>query len=149
MRKSLLALAAFGTLGMGTALPARAQNVTHSAQSQQVYWTYTGAIKPGRLDDFRQLVSEAVANSANEPGTLEYQYNLSPDQRSFDIVERYVDSSAVVTHVNGFKQKYGKRFGADATTTRFAVYGTPSAEAKQVLAGFKPIYFTSIDGFVR
>jgi quinol monooxygenase YgiN len=149
MQKSMLVLLASVAIAVTQIPQSRAQNVTHSAQSQQIYWTYTGSIKPGRLDDFRQLVSEAVANTANEPGTLEYQYNLAPDNRTFDIVERYVDSNAVVTHVNGFKEKYGKRFGADTTGTRFAVYGPVSAEAKQVLAGFNPIYMSPIDGFVR
>lgn len=149
MQKSTLALVAMSAVALGIMSKSWAQNVTHSAQSQQVYWTYTGSIKPGRLDDFRQLVGEAVASTASEPGTLEYQYNLAPDKRTFDIVERYVDSNAVVTHVNGFKAKYGKRFVADTTGTRFAVYGPVNAEAKQVLTGFKPIYMSPIDGFVR
>jgi len=149
MQKSALALVVMSAVAVGIVPESWAQNVTHSAQSQQVYWTYTGSIKPGRLNDFRQLVGEAVANTANEPGALEYQYNLAPDNRTFDIVERYVDSNAVVTHVNGFKEKYGKRFVADTTGTRFAVYGPVNAEAKQVLAGFKPIYMSPIDGFVR
>lgn len=106
-------------------------------------------MNPGRLDDFKQLVAEAVANTVKEPHTLAYQYSLSPDQKSIDIVERYVDSNAVVTHVNGFKEKFGKRFGEDVTGTRFAVYGPVSAEAKEALTGFNAVYMSPIDGFVR
>jgi quinol monooxygenase YgiN len=112
-------------------LEAQAQNVVSSAQSPQIYWIYSATVNPGRLDDFKQLVAEAVANTAKEPNTLEYQYNLSPDQKS--IVERYVDSAAVVVHVNGFKEKFGKRFVEDVTGTRFAVYGPVSAEAKEAM----------------
>jgi quinol monooxygenase YgiN len=112
-------------------LEAQAQNVVSSAQSPQIYWIYSATVNPGRLDDFKQPVAEAVANTAKEPNTLEYQYNLSPDQKS--IVERYVDSAAVVVHVNGFKEKFGKRFVEDVTGTRFAVYGPVSAEAKEAM----------------
>jgi len=141
----LVSLAALGAM----TLAAQAQNTVRSAQSQQVYWDLSATVNPGKLDDFKQLVAAAVANTEREPKTLEYQYSLSPDQKSIDIVERYVDSSAVVTHVNGFKAKFGKRFMEDVTPTHFAVYGPVSAEAKEVLAGFNPTYMSPIDGFAR
>lgn len=129
---------------------AEAQNAVSSADSPQIYWIYSATVNSGRLDDFKQLVTEAVANTAKEPHTLEYQYSLSPDQKSIDIVERYVDSAAVVTHVNGLKAKFGKRFVEDVTGTHFAVYGPVSAEAKDALTGFNAVYMmSSIDGFVR
>jgi quinol monooxygenase YgiN len=141
----LLSVAALAAL----TLEAQAQNAVSSAQSPQIYWIYSATVKPGRLDDFKQLVAEAVANTTKEPHTLVYQYSLSPDQKSVDIVERYVDSADVVAHVNGFKAKFGKRFVEDVTGIRFTVYGPVSAEAKEVLAGFNPIYMSPIDGFVR
>lgn len=145
MRMLLVSLAALGAMTLET----QAQNTVRSADSPQVYWDLSATVNPGRLDDFRQLVVEAVANTAKEPKTLEYQYSLSPDQKSIDIVERYVDTNAVVTHVNGFKAKFGKRFMEDVMPTHFAVYGPVSAEAKAVLAGFNPVYMSPIDGFAR
>ena len=70
---------------------AEAQTAVKSAKSPQIYWIYTATVNPGRLDDFKQLVAEAVANTEKEPRTLEYQYSLTPDQKSIDIVERYVE----------------------------------------------------------
>jgi quinol monooxygenase YgiN len=145
MRMLVVSLVALGAMTVG----AQAQKAVRSAESPQIYWTYSATVNPGRLDDFKQLVAEAVANTEKEPNTLEYQYSLSPDQKSIDIVERYVDSNAVVAHVNGFKAKFGKRFVEDVTGTHFAVYGPVSAAAKEVLAGFNPVYMSPIDGFVR
>ncbi len=148
MKKTRLPLLAAAALGALT-LEAQAQNAESSAQSPQIYWVYSATVNPGRLDDFKQLVAEAVANTEKEPNTLEYQYSLSPDQKSVVIVERYVDSGAVVAHVNGFKAKFGRRFVADVTGTHFTVYGPVSAEAKETLSGFNPVYMSPIDGFVR
>ena len=145
MQKFVLALIALGAMP----LAAQAQNTVRSAQSPQVYWDLSATVNPGKLDDFKQLVAAAVANTEREPKTLEYQYSLSPDQKSIDIVERYVDADAVVTHVNGFKAKFGKRFMEDVTPTHFAVYGPVNAGAKAALAGFNPVYMSPIDGFAR
>jgi quinol monooxygenase YgiN len=145
MRMLMVALAAFGAMTLG----ARAQNAVRSTESPEIYWVLTASVNPGKLDDFKQLVAAAVANTEKEPKTLVYEYSLSPDQKTVDIVERYIDSDAVVSHVNGFKVKFGKRFVEDVTVTHFAVYGPVSAAAKDVLAGFNPVYMTPIDGFVR
>lgn len=78
---TLSAASLFGAANAG------AQNAVSSAQSPQIYWIYSATVNPGRLDDFKQLVAEAVASTAKEPRTLAYQYSVSPDQKSIDIVE--------------------------------------------------------------
>jgi quinol monooxygenase YgiN len=148
MRTTVASLASLVALG-ALILPAQAQNVVNSAESQQIYWVYTATVNTGRLADFKQLVSEVVAHTAQEPRTLAYQYNLSPDEKSIDIVERYADSDAAITHVKGFIASFGKRFGEDVTGTHFTVYGPASDEAKKLLGSPITVFMLPIDGFTR
>lgn len=143
MRLLVMALLALGAVRMF------ARRAVRSADSSQVYWVVTVTVNPGKLEEFKQLIAEAVASTITEPKTLEYQWNLSQDQTTVDIVERYVDSAAVVAHVNGFKEKFGRRFMECVTPTRFAIYGPVSAEAMEALAPFNPMRMSAIDGFAR
>jgi quinol monooxygenase YgiN len=118
--------------------------------SNEIYWVITFTVPPGNMDNFKQVVARLVAATKQEPGTLEYEYTASPDNGTVDIVERYVDSDAVVHHVaDNFGPNFSKEFLALAKPARFVVYGTPSAKAKEVLAGLNPIYMTPFDGFTR
>jgi quinol monooxygenase YgiN len=118
--------------------------------SNEIYWVITFTVPPGNMDNFKQVVARLVAATKQEPGTLEYEYTASPDNDTVDIVERYVDSDAVVHHVaDNFGPNFSKEFLALAKPVRFVVYGTPSAKAKEVLAGLNPIYMTPFDGFTR
>src|SRR5437763_1410828 len=92
-------------------------------------------LPPGNMDKFKQVVAGLVAASKQEPGTLEYEYAATADNGTVDIIERYVDSDAVVHHVvDNFGAHFAKQFLALVKLTRFAVYGTPSAKAKEALA---------------
>jgi len=145
MRNLILALVALGA--MTTAATAQTKP---AAGSSEVYWDLTVTVPPGNMDKFKEVVAGLVAASKQEPGTLEYEYTVSADNGTVDIIERYVDSAAVVHHVvDNFGAHFSKQFLALVKPTRFVVYGTPSAEAQKVLAGFNPIYLTPFDGFTR
>jgi len=91
-----------------------------------------------------------VEATKQESGALQYEYAVSPDNKTVDIVERYVDSDAVVHHVaDNFGPRFSKEFLALVQPTRFVVYGAPNAKVKEVLAAFKPVYMTLFDGFTR
>ena len=118
--------------------------------SNEVYWVVPFTVPPGNMDKFKQVEARLVAATKQEPGTLEYEYTASPDNGTVDIVERYVDSDAVVHHVaENFGPNFSKEFLALVKPARFVVYGTPSAKAKEVLGAFNPIYMTPFDGFRR
>ena len=145
MRKLLLALAALGA--MMVAAEAQTKPAVGSAE---VYWDLTVAVPPGNMDKFKEVVAGLVAASKQEPGTLEYEYAATADDGTVDIVERYVDSDAVIHHVvDNFGAHFAKDFLALVKPVRFAVYGTPSAKAKEALAGLNPVYLTPFDGFIR
>jgi quinol monooxygenase YgiN len=145
MRKILLSMCVLSAMTATAAAQTKP-----SAGSNEVYWVVTFTVPPGNMDKFKQVVARLVAATKQEPGTLEYEYTATPDNGTVDIIERYVDSDAVVHHVaDNFGPNFSKEFLALVKPARFVVYGTPSAKAKEVLAGFNPIYMTPFDGFKR
>jgi quinol monooxygenase YgiN len=145
MRKLLLSL----LLIAAVSLSARAQAPQHGLKTGYVAFTYTGEVLPGKMDDFKQVVSKVIAAVAQEPGTLMYEWTLRPDGKTFDVVEVYQNSDAVVAHVKHVLSTFGKDLGQVQKAVQLVVYGSPEAQAQQVLAQFKPVYQAPIDGFTR
>ena len=57
--------------------------------SDNVHWVIELDIKQGELDNFKALMNEMVeATRANEPGTMNYEWFISDDERSCHIYER-------------------------------------------------------------
>lgn len=118
--------------------------------NENVYWVLELAVRPGRLNDFRNLMQEMVAAASdNEPGTLNYEWNIGDDGTACHIYVRYKDSAAVMRHMAVFGTKFTDRFMALAQITRTAVYGAPSAEVKAALAPYGPVFFAPFGGFKR
>jgi hypothetical protein len=65
------------------------------------------------------------------------------------VFERYSDSAAAITHLRMFADMYGKRFAALVDRKRFAVFGTPTPELRQILDSLGARYFEPLDGFAR
>lgn len=116
---------------------------------EHVSWVIELAVKPGRLDSFKQLMDEMVAGTSTEPETLNYEWYISGDGETVHIFEKYANSDAMIVHVNGFMEKWAARFMESVNPTRFIVYGDPSEAARQLLAGFGPTYLGPWGGFAR
>ncbi len=115
-----------------------------------VSWILELRIREGREGDFRALMAEMVAaTEKNEPGTLAYEWSVSPDGGLCHIYERYVDSAAVMIHLTTFGEKYAARFGQVLEPTRTVVYGAPTAAVKEALADLNPSYMEPAAGFSR
>jgi quinol monooxygenase YgiN len=145
MRYLMCALLAMGAM----CLQAAAETAKPAVGSDEVYWVVSFTIPQGQLDKFKQVVAPLVADTRNEPGTLAYEYNVSADQSTVDIYERYRNSAGVLAQVQMFGAKYSKPFLEIAKLRSFVVYGAPTAEAKKALEGFNPVYLTAFDGFSR
>ena len=130
-------------------LSARAQAPLHGLKTGYVAATYTGEVLPGQMDNFKQLATKIVAAVAEEPGTLAYEWTLRPDGKTFDVVEIYRSSDAMVAHVNHVRSTFGKDLGQVQKAVQLVVYGSPGEPLKQVLAQLKPVYQAPIDGFTR
>jgi quinol monooxygenase YgiN len=115
----------------------------------QVSWVIELAVKPGELGSFKELMEEMVEGTSTEPPTLNYEWHISDDESVVHIYEKYADSDATVAHVNGFLEKWAARFLSCVDVTRFVVYGSPDAAARELLDGFGPTYMAPWGGFAR
>lgn len=104
---------------------------------------------PGQEEAFKLLVVKIVAAVEQEPGTIAYEWSMRTDGKTFDVVEIYQDSSAVVAHVKDVGSHFGSELGKTQKTLRMAVYGNPDAEARKAIQGLHPEYETPFAGFIR
>jgi len=116
---------------------------------EHVSWVIELAVKPGRLDSFKELMEEMVAGTSNEPETLNYEWYISGDDGTVHIFEKYANSEAMITHVNGFMDKWAGRFMDCVDPTRFTVYGDPSEAARELLAELVVQYLAPWGGYPR
>ena len=115
----------------------------------EVYWVFTLDMKPEKFDEFKALVSEIVAATSEESGTLTYEYSVSEDRKTVHIFERYRDSDAFVSHVENTFARFAQRFLELVTVTRLVVYGSPTEAAREKLNSFGAVYMTKFEGFSR
>ena len=116
----------------------------------EISWVFELAINPGRFEDLKTLMADMVAaTQKNEVGTLNYEWAISDDQQVCHVFERYRDSAAVMTHLESFGANFAVRLMEAVTPARLVVYGTPSAQVKDGLAGLGPVYMAPLGGFRR
>ena len=116
--------------------------------TENVYWVIELAVSPDCFGDLKTLNAELVeATRKNEPGMLDNHWSISDDRQVCHIYERFQDSAAMISHMQSFGPKFGERFFAILKPTRIVIYGTPSAEVKEAVAEFKPIYMTPLADF--
>jgi quinol monooxygenase YgiN len=114
-----------------------------------VAWVIELAVKDGQLNTFEELMREMVEGTSAEPQTLAYEWYISTDSGAVHIFEKYADSDAMLTHVNGFLSKWAARFMESVDITRFVVYGDPSPAAREILDGWRATYMGPWGGFSR
>ena len=118
--------------------------------TENVYWVLEFAVSPDRFEDLKTLNAELVeATRKNEVGMLDNHWAISDDRRVCHIYERFQDSAAVMTHLQWFGANFAERFMEILKPTRVVVYGTPSVELKDAIAGLNPVYMAPLGGFRR
>jgi quinol monooxygenase YgiN len=115
--------------------------------SEDVYWVIELAVNPGRFEDLKTLVAELLEANRNKVGFLTYGVAISDDRQVCHIYERFQDSAAIINHMQSFGPKFSERFFEILKPTRFVIYGTPSAEVKDAVAPFNPVYMTRLADF--
>ena len=147
-RKSLIALSALVLV----AFPVHAQTPAplHGLKAGSIALVVTGEVLPGQMDNFRQLVPRLVATVAEEPGTLVYEWSFHPDQKTYNVMEVYQNSDALVAHIKHLTSTdFLKELGQVRKTTNAIVFGSPDAPVKEALTRLDPVYTSHIDGFMR
>ena len=115
--------------------------------SENVYWLIELAVSPGRFEDLKILVAALLASNREKIGFLTYGVSISDDRQVCHIYERFQDSAAIMNHRQSIGPKYADRFFEILKPTRFVIYGTPSAEVKDAVAPFNPVYMTTLAEF--
>src|ERR1700693_5557087 len=80
---------------------------------------------------------------------LNYEWAISDDRQVCHVYERFQDSNAVMNHMERFDANFAAQFGETVKLVRFVVYGTPSPQVKDALAGASPVYMAPFGGFSR
>jgi hypothetical protein len=94
------------------------------------------------------LVEVAANIQAKEPDTLNYEFFVSADEKTFQGYERYVNSAAILTHFENTSSGMGPLLPM-VEITSVIVYGNPNDEAREAFAGFGATFMTPIGGFAR
>jgi quinol monooxygenase YgiN len=115
--------------------------------NNHISWHVELQVKPGQLNALRTLTDEMVETTRTEPGALIYERYISDDQQTVHVIERYVHSDAAVAHLVAFGKMYGARFAQLVDRKRFTVFGTPSAELKEILDPLGATYVAALAGF--
>jgi quinol monooxygenase YgiN len=115
--------------------------------TNEISWRVQLAVKPGQLDNFRELTAEMVEATRKETGVLSYERFVTDDGRFVHVYERYADSAAALAHLRKFGKAFGERFNGMVERVQFAVYGIPSNGLKDVLDGFGATYLKRFGDF--
>jgi quinol monooxygenase YgiN len=121
--------------------------VADTEHGHEVAWLLELTVNPDQFDTVWALLEEMVASTRAEPGALGYAWFVGEANRTVALYERYADSAAVLTHLATFGERFAPRFLAAMTPTRLTVFGDPSEEARQALAGLNPTYLGFLGGF--
>jgi quinol monooxygenase YgiN len=109
----------------------------------------TMRVQPGQRDAFERLIRELTAGvEAEEPEMRAYEWYVSPDGADCYFHEWLASSEAFLAHV----AHVGPSLPALQAAAPFAqtlVFGDPSAQAKELLAGFGAQFFPRVAGFAR
>ncbi len=118
--------------------------------SDHVHWMLVAKVNDGELPGFKKMMAEMVQTTMdNEPGALNYEWNISDDGVTCHIYERYADSDATMVHMASFGKNFAKKFMSLANVTGITVYGKPDDTVKGALAAMGPVYMSPIGGFAR
>jgi quinol monooxygenase YgiN len=122
----------------------------HGLKAGYIALVVTGEVLPGQMENFRQLMPRLVAAVAEEPGTLVYEWSFHPDQKTYNVMEIYQNSDALVAHNKHVAAAdFLKELGQVRKITNAIVFGSPDAQVKEALVRLDPVYTSHIDGFMR
>jgi len=118
--------------------------------SNYVFWILETSVKEGQIENLRALMTEMVeATEREEPGTINYEWFVSPDNGRCAIFERYSDSDAALAHLTTFQNKYAARLMELVEVKRFTVYGNPSETLRNGLSAVGAFFMEPFGGFSR
>ena len=114
---------------------------------ENIGWIVEAKLKEGKLEEFKQVMAEIVAETEKEAGTLNYQYYLS-DAGDVMVYERFADVESAHIHINNW-DNFAERWVAAAEPTRMVHLGDLPDELRGRHAALAPLWLKPLGGFVR
>ena len=148
MHRIVLALITIALPLFGSCASTGGTHDVTDASVRPVTYLLTLEVKDGQLEEFKSVMEELVASTRGEQGTLVYEWYLSEDETTVQILERFEDTAAYLTHGDGFAP-FAERFLATVDIQSFRVFGDPDDGARERLSGLGPTYMGGIGGFRR
>jgi len=106
-------------------------------------------IKPGKLEEFKELACQFTAGTeADDPGTLGYEWFISPDGTECFLNEFYGSSEAFLDHFAKIGPKIGIMLEI-SPLLEAVVLGDPSPEAREALSKLGAKFYAPHVGFCR
>lgn len=118
--------------------------------NDNIFFILTTKIKEGELDNLRSLITEMTdSTKVNEPGTINYEWFISADEKFCHSYERFEHSEATLIHQKNFMKNFAKRYMACLEIKSFAVYGNPSEEIINMLTPLGVVFMKPAGGFLK
>jgi quinol monooxygenase YgiN len=107
------------------------------------------SVRSGQVEAFNKRVAELTASvEAEEPRMRSYEWYLSEDGADCYFTELLADSDAFMAQLAHVGRSLEPLFEI-APISELLVLGSPSAPAREAIAGFGPRFFRPVTGFVR
>ncbi|MDA1263866.1 MAG: antibiotic biosynthesis monooxygenase [Planctomycetota bacterium] len=148
MQRIVLALITIALPLLGSCASTGGTHDVTDTSTRPVTYLLTLEVKDGQLETFKTVMEELVASTRGEPGTLMYEWYISDDETTVQILERFEDTAAYLLHGDGFAP-FAERFLATVDIRSFRVFGDPDEAARERLAGLGPAYMGGLGGFRR
>ncbi len=106
-------------------------------------------IANGQGAAFKKLFQEALdLTKQRDLGTLSYELYFNADETKCYSIERYADFDAVLAHLDTVADVSVPLFKI-CSTTRFEIFGDPSAKLQKALESSSPSQYKPWEGFAR
>ena len=102
------------------------------------------SIASENLQQFKDLVSQALEITKGESGTLQYDFFFNADEAVCAVREKYDSSEAVLTHLGNLGELFGQMVGIGGFEVE--VFGTPSAQLMEAAGAMGPTIYTYFTG---
>lgn len=110
-------------------------------------WIVEAKIRAGRLDEFRRIVDEIVAETRKEGGTLVYQYFVSDDGDVL-VLEQFSNAESANIHIDNW-DRFSDRWLDAAPGTRMVHLGELPDELRARHSALAPKHLKNFAGFRR
>lgn len=105
-------------------------------------------VEPGKTDEFKQLVAEAVETARRESPVTEYKWYFNDDMTRCGLIERYPDSEALLAHLR-IVGNLLSRMLAISKISRFDVLGKLQGKAREDVEKMGARIYLPFKGFRR